>query len=288
MSFIPKALCLDMDGTLLNNHNKITERTLDIIEEIRNKGIKVFIVTGRSLEEIYDAVPGEIKLDGVVTANGMITHVNGKRVLEHELSRSVVAKVIESASAHHIYYEVHPNDGRRLAFEQDKAYMTEMIDSKKPEEVGINEWIDRETAIHENDIEWITELPSQKYSKIYCFSPSHETMKHWIRELEAMKKEEDFTTSSSSYHNVEVMVAGVNKATGIKALLDLYDIKSDETMAIGDSNNDLPMMRFVGYPVAMKNGTDQMKEIVKEITSYSNDEEGVYHYLAEYFSLKGN
>ncbi|SER29429.1 hypothetical protein SAMN04487944_102270 [Gracilibacillus ureilyticus] len=283
MSFIPKAICLDMDGTLLNNHNKISVSTIKIIEKIRNKGIKVFIVTGRSLEEIYEAAPRDIKLDGVVTANGMITYVDGKKILEHELSTSVVNKVIKSARHHQIYYEVHPNDGRRLSFEEDKGYMTDMIDNNKPDEVGINEWLDREIAIKENDIDWITELPDQKYSKMYCFSTSRETMKQWIRELEEMKMEEDFTTSSSSYHNVEVMVAGVNKATGIKALLQQYDIEPADAMAIGDSNNDLPMMRFVGYPVGMKNGTDQIKELVKEVTTYTNDQEGVYHYLADYF-----
>ncbi len=81
------------------------------------------------------------------------------------------------------------------------------------------------------------------------------------------------------------MVAGVNKATGIKALLELYNIAPEDTMAIGDSNNDLPMMRYIGYPVAMKNGTDQVKEIVKEITAFTNEEDGVRKYLQEYFSI---
>ncbi|KAB8137650.1 HAD family phosphatase [Gracilibacillus oryzae] len=284
MSFMPKALCLDMDGTLLNNHNQITDRTFEMIQKIREKGIKVFIVTGRSLEEVKLIVPETTKLDGIVTANGMITNTNEELLLEHELPTTIVDKVIESARANQIYYEVHPNNGQRITLEQDKTYMTELIQDPKPLEVGINEWMDREIAVKDNYIDWVKELPRKKYSKMYCFSTSQEKMEQWIKQLDELKMEEDFTTSSSSFHNVEVMVSGVNKATGIKALLDFYNIQPEDTMAIGDSNNDLPMMRYVGYPVGMKNGTDQIKELVKEVTSYTNNEEGVYHFLADYFA----
>ncbi len=281
---MPKAICLDMDGTLLNNKNELKKQTIDVIQVIREKGIRVFIVTGRSLNEIYDSAPKDLELDGFVTANGMITYVEEKKLVEHSLSTDLVQNVILSAREHGIYYEVHPNDGQRLSLKQDQSYMKDMIEKDKPEEVGINEWLEREAAIAE-DIAWVEKIPEQKYAKIYCFSTEHKQMDAWIQELERMKKEEDFTTSSSSYHNVEVMVAGVNKATGIKALLELYNIAPEDTMAIGDSNNDLPMMRYIGYPVAMKNGTDQVKEIVKEITAFTNEEDGVRKYLQEYFSI---
>lgn len=109
-------------------------------------------------------------------------------------------------------------------------------------------------------------------------------MKAWIEQLEELKQQEAFTTSSSSHHNVEVMVNGVNKATGVAALLKYYQINPEEVMAIGDSNNDLPMMAYVGYPVAMKNATDEMKDMTKQQTSFTNDEEGVYHFLHDYFA----
>ncbi len=56
-------------------------------------------------------------------------------------------------------------------------------------------------------------------------------------------------------------------------------------MAIGDSNNDIPMMEYVGYGVAMKNATVEIKEITKDETQFSNHEDGVYHYLKRYFDL---
>ncbi|WP_018931718.1 Cof-type HAD-IIB family hydrolase [Gracilibacillus lacisalsi] len=285
MTFSPKAICLDMDGTLLNNYNQLTENTLDIIQKIRKTGIRVFIVTGRSYNEVFDSAPSDLELDGFVTANGMITYVDGEKLLEHSLSTELVDKVIESARTNHIYYEVHPNDGERLSLKADRGYMESMISGDKPDEVGINEWLEREAAI-EHDIRWHDHLPEQKYAKMYCFTKDHEKMKAWIEELRKLKRETNFTTSTSSRHNVEVMVEGVNKATGIEALLKHYQISPKDAMAIGDSNNDIPMMKYVGYPVAMFNATDQIKSLVKEITEFTNDKEGVYHFLKDYFQHK--
>ncbi len=287
MTFSPKAVCLDMDGTLLNNHNQLTKNTLDTIQHIRKKGIRVFIVTGRSYNEVFDSAPDDLELDGFVTANGMITYVNGEKLLEHSLSTELVDKVVQSARSNQIYYEVHPNDGERLSLKEDQVYIESMISGEKPDEVGINEWLERQAAI-EREIRWHDSLPDQKYAKIFCFSKDHKKMKAWIEELEKMKKETNFTTSSSSHHNVEVMVEGVNKATGIETLLKHYQINPQDTMAIGDSNNDIPMMKYVGYPVAMFNATDQIKALVKEITEYTNDKEGVYHYLENYFKRLGH
>jgi hydroxymethylpyrimidine pyrophosphatase-like HAD family hydrolase len=81
------------------------------------------------------------------------------------------------------------------------------------------------------------------------------------------------------------MVANVNKATGIQQMLKHFDLSESETMAIGDSDNDLPMFRFVRYAVAMKNAPDYIKEIVDEITEFTCDEDGVYQYLKSKFGL---
>lgn len=89
----------------------------------------------------------------------------------------------------------------------------------------------------------------------------------------------DFTTSSSTEHNVELMAANVNKATGIKQMLQHFSLSGGETLAIGDSDNDLPMLQFVSYAVAMKNAPEHIKEIADDVTEFTCDEDGVYHYL---------
>ncbi|WP_066188417.1 Cof-type HAD-IIB family hydrolase [Gracilibacillus timonensis] len=275
-----RAICLDMDGTILRHDNTISDQTLRMIQAWRQQGVRVFIVTGRSLKELYDAAPADIELDGFVTSNGMISYISKEKVAEYELDRAIVEDVIELAREDQIYYEVHPNDHHRWTLQEDYAFMKQMIDRDKPEEVGIHEWLDREAAMA-GDINWPETYPPYKVAKLYCFTNEQEKMQAWIQRLQQLKQTADFTTSSSSPHNVEVMAEGINKATGVQVLLEHYQISPEHTLAMGDSNNDIPMMHYVGHPVAMKNATEEIKRISKEITTATNDEEGVYHYLQQ-------
>ncbi|UOQ87263.1 HAD family hydrolase [Gracilibacillus salinarum] len=280
-----KAVCLDMDGTILNNHNQLEQNTKNVIEQIRQLGVKVFIVTGRAYKEVLDITEGNVELDGIVTANGMITYLDEELLRQHHLSTEVIDRVIQLARDHQIFYEVHPVNGNRTTLKIDQPYMEQMIKQDKPDEVGLHEWLEREEAINQA-IDWVDELPAVQYAKIYCFADRHQHMQQWISELDELKQDTPFSTSSSSPHNVEVMVANVNKATGISALLEHYDLNPESVLAIGDSNNDIAMMEIVGYPVAMKNATDQIKKITRVTTEQTNDEEGVYHFLKDFFQHK--
>src|SRR5699024_8410265 len=178
-------------------------------------------------------------------------NVNNTKLAEYSLPTAIVENIIQSAGENGVYYVSPANDEERLALIKDRNYMTNMMKNERPKEVGLNEWLERKAAIEE-DLEWKKGLPKQKYAKIYTFHSNRKEMEAWILQLDEMKQSQNFTTSSSTKNNIEVMVEGVNKATGIEVLLTHYQINPRETMAIGDSNNDIPMMKFIEYPVAMK------------------------------------
>lgn len=282
LSMKPKAIFLDMDGTILNHQNKVSIHTKEIIDDIRKQGVFVFIVTGRAYEEIEALVPNGFQVDGVVSSNGMAGYSGKEVVFEHSLTLELVETIIERARKNKVYYELFPYGTARITLKQDKQYIENEIRDPKPESVGINEWISRKEAIKEK-IAWKDGIEGNKFSKFYFFARSKDHINRWKDELEQLKQEIDFTTSISSNHNVEVMVANVNKATGIKEMLKQFDLSGDETLAIGDSDNDLPMLKFVKYPVAMKNAPDHVKEVAKEVTEFTCDEDGVYHFLKTKF-----
>jgi len=98
-------------------------------------------------------------------------------------------------------------------------------------------------------------------------------------ELAQLQKEMAFTMTPSSPHNAEVMVANVSKASGIKQMLERFDLTGCETLAIGDSDNDLKMFEFVSHSVAMKNAPDYVKAAADDVTEFTCDDDGVYRYL---------
>lgn len=278
----PKAIFLDMDGTILNHQNRVSMNTKNIIDDLRNQGILVFIVTGRSVEEVGGLVPEGFQVDGVVSSNGMAGCVGEEVVFKHSLPLELVETIIEKARENKVYYELFPYGTARMTLLQDKTYVVDEIREPKPDSVGINEWLSRKKAISE-EIAWKEEIEGTEFSKFYFFARTKEHINSWINELDRLKRVTDFTTSVSSEHNVEVMVANVNKATGIREMLRRFDVSADEVMAIGDSDNDLPMLRFVGFSVAMKNAQDRIKEVADDVTELTCDEDGVYHYLKSKF-----
>jgi Cof subfamily protein (haloacid dehalogenase superfamily) len=282
MEIKPKAIFLDMDGTILNHKNLVSIHTKEIIDQLRNQGKYVFIATGRAIDEIEGLVPKGFQVDGVVTSNGMAGYVGEKAIFKHSLPLNLVEEIIKRARENEVYYELFPYGLDRITLRQDRKYVENEITEPKPESVGTNEWLSRKEAINEK-IMWVDEIVGDEFSKFYFFAKSKEHINHWKKELERLKKEIDFTTSISSNHNVEVMAANVNKATGIQQMLKHFHLSDTEAMAIGDSDNDLPMLRLVHYSVAMKNAPDSIKEIVDDVTEFTCDEDGVAYYLKKRF-----
>ena len=73
---------------------------------------------------------------------------------------------------------------------------------------------------------------------------------------------------------LEIMPQGVDKGEGIRRLGELYGIGTDEIMALGDSQNDLDMLKAAGFPVAMANAAEEVKAAAAYVTA-SNDDDGV-------------
>ncbi|RXY89399.1 Cof-type HAD-IIB family hydrolase, partial [Salmonella sp. 3DZ2-4SM] len=103
-----QAVFLDMDGTILNEDNRVTNHTNDVIQEVRQKGIKVFIATGRAYDEIPYLVPENFEVDGILSSNGAVGYINGEEIFKHQLPMETVRKLVDLAEQHQIYYELFP------------------------------------------------------------------------------------------------------------------------------------------------------------------------------------
>ncbi|ANU09436.1 haloacid dehalogenase-like hydrolase [Planococcus antarcticus DSM 14505] len=278
MAINPKAVFLDMDGTILNHTNEVSIDTKEIIDELRSAGIFVFVATGRSADELAEMLPEGFAVDGIITANGMAGYIGEEVVFEHVLPIELVKTIITKARERKIYYELFPHGQARLVLNQDKGFVEAAVRDPKPDSVQINEWISRQKAIEE-EIEWTDEITGTHFSKFYFFARTRDEINDWKVELEMLQENMEFTMTPSSPHNAEVMVAGVSKASGIEQMLKRFDLIGCETLAIGDSDNDIKMFDYVSHAVAMKNAADHIKDVVDEVTEFSCDENGVYHYL---------
>ena len=92
------------------------------------------------------------------------------------------------------------------------------------------------------------------------------------------------TTVSGGYNNLEFTRADVNKGVGLQKMAQLLDIPVTQTMAVGDTENDLAIIRAAGFGVAMGNATAAVKSAADYVTT-SNDEDGVATAIAHFLRL---
>ena len=274
-----KAIFLDMDGTILHENNKASNYTKDVVDELREKGFKVFLATGRSYSEIHQLVPEGFKVDGIISSNGTTGEIEDQNLFKHSLSLEQVKKIVKLAQQQHIYYEVFPFGAQRIVLKEDYQWMRDMITGETPpNNVSHSEWTSRLDAMKDK-IDWRDELPDLDYSKIYLFNPNLDKITTFRDELIQNKVLLSISVSNSSRYNAETMAYNTDKGTGIKEMIEHFGIQQEGTLVIGDSDNDRAMFDFGQYTVAMKNARQEIKDITDEVTEETNEEDGAAKYL---------
>ena len=136
----------------------------------------------------------------------------------------------------------------------------------------------RTTRIAVPDIRDVITKENRSMDKVQAlFADMEERAAAW-KELSELKELE--LVGSLSY-NIEINAAGVNKGTALVALGEILGIPRESIMACGDGDNDVHLLREVGFGVAMANAQPQVKEAADYITA-SNDEDGVARAIEKY------
>lgn len=89
----------------------------------------------------------------------------------------------------------------------------------------------------------------------------------------------------SSKYNIEITRKGVSKGKAVEMLASLYNVKREEVLTIGDSENDLSMIEYAGLGVAMGNASDVIKAKADYITD-TNDNDGVAEVISKFILNK--
>ncbi|WP_341636841.1 HAD family hydrolase [Staphylococcus casei] len=278
-----KAIFLDMDGTILHKDNRVDIETVEVISQLRNQGYKVFLATGRAHDEIHYLVPESFEVDGIISSNGTLGVVEEETIFKHSLSYNTVLEIVKRAKQQAIYYEVFPFDRQRIVLKEDKAWAEELFEANTPPgKVGESEWTSRKESIVEK-VDWEDSIPDSTFSKIYLFSPDYDKITSFRNQLIKDEASLHISVSNSSRFNAETMAFEVDKGTGIKEMIEHFGIRQEETLVIGDSDNDRAMFAFGHYTVAMKNARPEIQALAKDVTSLTNEENGAAVYLSEHF-----
>ena len=270
---------LDLDGTLLNTKKELTEYTKKVLSRAIGHGVIVLTATGRP----YTGIPEELRefpgMRYALTSNGArivdrekLENVEKNGVLtEHLLPLEDAKKALEILRKYDTLQEVY-FDGQGYAEEEKMREIHRYHHSPHMQEYV------RKSRICVSELDEIIEQENRAMDKVQgLFADMGEREQAW----QELKQFKNLELVGSLKYNIEINAAGVNKGKGLLELGKLLGISREEIMACGDGDNDIEMLREVGFGVAMANADDEVKEVADYVTD-SNDEDGVAKAIARF------
>lgn len=262
-----KAVFFDIDGTLWDEKMHIEESTKEAIRKLKENGHLAFLCSGRSRSSIQAQHLLELGFDGIIAACGNYVEMNGEVIYDNVMTTETANWVAKT-----------------------------LADCRLPSvlEGPYDCWIDTEGFEEDPYVDYLFALlgenahpirNSQKDFLIEKCSFDNFPYSEYAKAKEILGEKFDFIEHSSErdFHVVEMIPKGTSKATGIEWVRKYLGLAHDDIYAVGDSVNDLDMLKYVSHSIAMGNGVDAIKEICEYVTKRIN-EGGIYHAM-EYYGL---
>lgn len=266
-----KLIAIDLDGTTLNNHSVISATTEKALKKAIKHGHYVSIVTGRPYRMSSQFYKQLGLTTPMVNFNGALVHIPNKK-WEYEketgIQRDLVFDILSQKKSLHLDF---------IAAENKETFF---IDSFEHFD---STFFAAEAS--ENNLLTTKNLVSNPTSMMVRTVNS-----------EAKKVSDSLIAQYGDYIDVrtwggptpilEIVSKGIHKAKGVEQVSNFLGIKRADVIAFGDEHNDEEMLDYAGWGVAMKNGVEKTKAVANDITSETNDEDGLAKYLENYLDLK--
>ena len=256
-----KAVFFDIDGTLVSfNTHKVSDSSKEAIKILKEKGIKIFIATGRIKKHINNL--DNLEFDGYITANGFNCFIGDKEIYKKGIERDDIHSLIDYLKNKEEFpCSIMMNSGIYINYiTDDVEKVSKSINLPIPAVNNYYEFV-------ENNIDNILQI-----NLFVNEAKEKELMAKIFKNCESSRWHPLFT---------DVNTKGGGKHIGMYKIAEYYNIDISETIAFGDGGNDMTMIEHAGIGVAMGNANEALKEIADYITD-DVDNNGVYNALKHF------
>ena len=243
-----KMIATDIDGTIADWKGQFSPAVRNCINKLKAAGIKIVLVTGRMHSSaIHVAKDLELDTPLISYQGGLVKDFDGKILYRKNLNSDYAKEIIVWARENNIHINLYIDD--KLYVENDDEIIKYYVDGKHIEY----------TVCSFDDLE------IENVNKILAIDiKDAERVSSWVEELK--KKYPDLYIVKSTPYYCEIGSLEAKKSLGVKFLCDLWGIKREEVLTIGDQDNDIDLVQSGGVGVAMGNGTDELKKHADYIT----------------------
>lgn len=245
-----KIIFIDFDGTLYSHkQNRVPESAVNALNTIREKGIKIFLCTGRSLCELDDFDISMLKVDGLICNNGQAAYDEDKNIIyDYPCTGELKDTIVDVFNKKMFTVFIHTSTNVFCNYVSDFVVKVQS---------NINSPIPPVKA-YENEDFYMCAI-FNNYQDFDEFDKLNEiaNITYWADGA------------------VDVVPKTASKAMGIEKIINHYGFKKEETMGIGDSDNDIDMVEYCEIGIAMGNGYESVKKSADYVTD-DIDNDGLY------------
>ena len=258
-----KLVASDLDGTLLNKNKEITPRLFNALEKLDELGIYFVPSTGRPFGTVPQAIKELPFLKYVITSNGATIYdaTEKKNIIENYLTPEAVDAVIEIAKELPVITEYFIEGKAYIAkkiyddltpFDLTESHVTYIKNSRTPVEDFWDEMKRNHTVLENINLVFADmELRKETWNRLKALGLA--------------------SVTAATTKNIEITSLYATKAKALEKLCEVLGFTRENVLAMGDGDNDMPMIQFAGIGVAMTNGEEHIKQAADIIADDCND-----------------
>lgn len=268
-----KYVFLDIDGTLVGPNGVIPDSAKDAIGKARAKGHKVFLCSGRARCEMHEDIMC-LPFDGIVGSAGAYVELDEEVIYHRPMTEAMNQRLLEYFQSRNMAVLLETNEDL-LANDIGLAYIHQHIEACKEK----NEPYDK--ALFDLIIPFseVSEPHKLAINKLLYVTTEYEP-----EQIKADLQEE-FTVVDSAIRlpgrSGELSEPGMNKGNGMRIIMERFGVRKQDTIGIGDGENDIEMLQMAGTGIAMGNANPKLKEIADYVTT-DVDKDGLYQAFLQY------
>ena len=256
-----RLLAMDLDKTLLNEKGTIPDDLVERLRDLSSKGVRIAICTGRvrrSAEHFARLLGGA----SIVSFNGSVIVPENGDIRTSEIPLALMKRVLDFCYREKLYIQLYR--GETIVVD----HFTEELETDRD-----TQYTDYEEV---GDLRFAVQDPSPKMVALELSDRVDDIVTKMSSEFP------ELSLANSSKYVIEIVPRGIDKGYGLSIVADSLGIRREDVIAVGDSMNDLPMLKWAGLGVAVANADDRLKSEADTVTE-GEMSSGVLEILDRYF-----
>ena len=267
-------IALDMDDTLLKSDKTVSDETIDIFKKVRKAGKYVVICTGRPLSELSPYKETFKDLHYYILESGALVYNNFSRKItaRHTMDANAVRQIIDVFNKEDMMVQI-MIDGQSVV---DREKVPRMAHFSMAPYVSLY----TETAKLVDDVVPVIKEHLSDIEKMNLYHTSREAS---VRTSDRLaEKNLPIERIYAELASLELSPNGVHKGVGLRDLAAHLGIPIERTIAVGDADNDIPMLEAAGLSLAVANANDHAKAAADEVLPYDQNHDACRYAIEKY------